>query len=183
MKRILLWILVLPLAACATLLEPRPGSLLAAAPVGGTLTLTTPLEVPVTSARVYIQGARTVTYWNLDEYYPYCVLRLSTVSDRARTVAPDTFTITRTFNDTDQAARRGVMVAGLNVGVSGVGVGDGDADHGVVQAYFTTRIFLSSARQPDVVYLDCASKSDYALGDYLTREEFRSAVGDVFRLG
>jgi len=177
MKRFVLCLLFLTLAACATLQQPRPGTLLAAAPVGATLTLPTALEVPANSARVFIQGARTVSYWDLDEYYPHCVLQLSRVSDAPQTVVPDRFTVTRSFDDTDRLAARPVQLAGLTLGAAD-GLGSPSST-----VLFLTRMLLSSPNQPDVMYLECAQRADYSVGDYLTRKEFETAVGAIFRLG
>jgi hypothetical protein len=111
---------------------------------------------------------------------PHCILEVSTLSETARTVEPDTFEVWRVRRSIlpfDVFAGGGVLEAGLRrAGEEGDGGGPS-------QVFYATELWLRSSRQPDVMRLTCRSDQLTASGAtaarHLTLEEVRQALGST----
>ncbi len=143
-------------------------------PVGTRLVLEQPLQIPLGSASVYIQGGATPTYWALDQYYPHCLFLVATVAETPRTVPPQTFTVTRAVYGEEVFSQLPIHVAGLSIHVG--------SDGAQTVYLFQTRLYLQSDTYPDVMYIECAQAADYALGDHLTVAEAQAALAGMFRI-
>ncbi len=61
----------------------------------GRLDLLTTLTIPPESATLRLQYGKPVTRNAVQEYDPFCVFEINTVSDSPQTVRPDTLQVTR----------------------------------------------------------------------------------------
>lgn len=162
--------IVFVLAGCAL---PQPQPRQAAAPLyttapGSVLVLNRDLEIPAGSARVYLQGGGVRVFNEIDPWYPHCWLLSRLVAEAPQVVRADRFQIVRVHRGVEQAA---VPAAGM-VRVSG-------SDGGPPAYNFSTLLELASARQPQVMRVECAIKSDYSQGEFMDVAQFARAVGAV----
>lgn len=161
-------------------------------PVGSTLTLNQPLTIPADRRSIYIFRGKVVTYKNVDIYYPHCRFKLKTVSNQARTVNPDNFTVTKINDWEDYQAQGPLRFAdagiytgtGADVGSGRVVVGAGSGGGGPSIINYATIISLKSDSQPDVQEIVCSHWGDR--GEFyfnaLTIKETRDALGKIFTL-
>lgn len=119
-------------------------------------------------ASEYIQYGEIMPRNKVVEYYPHCVFELRTVIDIARTVQPETFTVTGIRRDRDMAGFRHMMVAG------------GGGDYNLVVS--TTVIQLISEQQPDVFRLSCMQLDEPYRARHVSTEAMRKTLGDYFTL-
>lgn len=177
MTRYLLWLFVLAFAGCAV--TPSPDSPHTRVPVGSRLVLTQPLTIPPRAVATYIQDGRALNYGAVDRYYPHCKFELYDLADERRTVAPDTFTVTRVVRDTLEVQaptlQRFAAVAG---GFAGFGE-DGGAP---IALENQTILYIESSRQPGVYRLTCNYWDQPFESRHLTINEIRTALGDLIRL-
>lgn len=157
-------------------------------PVGSTLTLNQALTIPADRSSIYLFRGKVVTYHNVDIYYPHCELILEKVSNRTRTVKPDTFIITRVNDWEDyRAQNRQYLVDASIVSDSrisgGIAIGAG-GDGGPSIIKYATIISLQSNSQPDVKEILCAQWGDMGRWGVkpVTIYETRQAIGKIFTL-
>jgi hypothetical protein len=179
--RILLWLCVALLSACQTMGE-REDSPHYAVPVGSTLVLNRPVEIPPYQAGVYLQAGQVAP--GVNRYAPHCRFELTTVAERAQRVEPDRFLVRRVSRPWGQtrAPTEPVHVAGVHIGIGVVfGVG-GSRQDGPGLAILRTVLDLSSERQPQVYRLTCEQWDDFARARHVTVREIREALGELFTL-
>lgn len=116
-----------------------------------------------------IQYGEVVSRRQLVEYYPHCMFELRTVSESARTVHPETFTVTGITRDRYMAWLEGQMVA------SGAGNGYNMVMSSIIYS-------LHSDTQPDVFRLTCQQLDEPAMARYVTLDGMRKALGNWFTL-
>ena len=88
-------------------------------------------------------------------------------------VKPDVFTVTRVVNQFEQVSLDGVRYAGPII------VAD---DGGPMFYNYMTTMYLKSEKQPDVFRITC-QVWDYIYNEtYLSIDQMREAVGDVFTI-
>ncbi len=104
------------------------------------------------------------------EYHPHCILELRTVAPVARTVQPDTFTVTGIHRDRFMAGLDGLMLASMASG----------GDYNPVMS--TTTLTLHSDRQPEVYRLSCQQLDEPFRAHHVTLAEMQQALGDVITL-
>ena len=154
----LLFLLLLLAAGCQTTANRSPWASSGTIPAGSEILLHKPLVVPARDNQVFIQQNRE----KYDTYYPFCYFELRGITDEARTIEPDTFTINRVYRDeTEFVQSQPIRVASL-LHVSGAVGGSGGARL-IVQ---TTVMDLHSDKQPSVRRLVCAG--GFALEYYAT---------------
>lgn len=162
--------LCLLLIACQTkgpLDENSPYHVL---PSGSRLILKQELTIPAHSAGVWLQGGRVMSSKDIDQYHPNCRLEVNEVRETTQKVTADEFVVRRASQNTETAARTGLMKAGLRVG-------------GAVRFnVFRTTLDLHSVRQPQVRWLTCQQWSDAALGQHVTIREMRVTLGEIITL-
>jgi hypothetical protein len=132
------------------------------------ITLNQAIGVRAGYASVYIQHGKTRATNTAAEYYPHCILELRNPAPEARTVQPDTFTVTRTHRDRFMAFISGMMLAS-----------DG-GDYNPVMS--STEFFLHSERQPEVFRLTCQQLDDPYRVHHLTVDEMQEALGGIMTL-
>lgn len=161
--------LVILLSACKSL----PGY---EYPVGATprpdltsVTLNHPLTIRPDRASEHVQYGEVKPYDKISEYYPHCIFELRTLSESARTVQPETFTVTGIHRDRFTASMAGVMLAS-----------DGGDGYNMVMS--STVLSLHSDRQPDVFRLTCQQQDEPFRMHHLTVAEMQKTLGGLLTL-
>jgi hypothetical protein len=142
--------------------------------VGSTFTLNREITIQPDNTSVYLQFGKLELSKNVDFYKPHCVFELYTISEKARVVRPDTFVITKIIDQREDVSLSRPTYAGL-----GIGIGYGD---GPVHLTFATTMYLESKIQPDVYRMTCKRWDWPSIGEYLSINEMRQALGDYFTL-
>jgi hypothetical protein len=131
--------------------------------------LNTVVTIRADRASEYIQNGEISARNKVSEYYPHCIFELRTVADTARTIQPETFTVTGIRRDHFMAGFRKHMVAGV-----------GGGDYNLVMS--TTVISLHSDRQSDVFRLSCQQLDEPYLARHVSLQQMREALGGLFTL-
>jgi len=133
-----------------------------------------PLTIPAQQVRTYIQGGRPVSSREVQKLEANCQFEVRQYQQGAIEIKPDEFNVIKVVHSEDLFSRLGkpLMVA------SSTG-GDGAAD----LFEFSTRLTLSSPRQPNVAYFTCSHMEHLTNGgDHLRYNQFLQAVGNVVKL-
>jgi hypothetical protein len=176
MKYVLLWLMIIGLAGCQTVVHPDADSPFYRVPKGATLILNRDITIPAGSVRVIYQEGRQVYAPN--EYKPFCKFEVLPLKDVPQQVKADEFLIHRSGWGVDtllvgletlpRYARRGWLWF--------------DDDPPSPRIY-GTYLYLRSATQPDVYRLLCGHLQDAAtVPRHLTINQIRAALGDTFTL-
>lgn len=136
------------------------------------VTLNQAVTVRADYASVYLQAGRILPTNSAGEYYPHCIFELRTVAPRARTVQPDTFTVTGIQRDRFMAGVDGLQLAGLALGDGG--------DYNPVMS--STTLSLHSERQPEVFRLRCQQLDEPYWAHHVSVAEMQQALGDIMTL-
>lgn len=135
------------------------------------VTLNRALAIRPDYASVYIQSGQVRPTNTAAEYHPHCILELRSVAPVARTVQPDTFTVTGIHRDRFVAGVAGPQLAALAL--------DG-GDYELVMS--TTTLTLHSGRQPEVSRLLCQQLDEPFWAHHVSIAEMRQALGDIMTL-
>ncbi|MDR3393691.1 MAG: hypothetical protein P4L70_01685 [Parasulfuritortus sp.] len=139
------------------------------------LQLNQTLTIPAGAATVRLQNGQTIATNAVQEFDPYCVFELETVSEAPQSVQPGRFTIT-------SIERRVQDFSGMPV-VPNAGVLGPYGDDGPSQVYYVTLFHLKSDADRRVRSLRCESNQVSIPGPsqrYLSLHEMQGAVGDYF---
>jgi hypothetical protein len=134
------------------------------------VTLHQALQIRADYASVYIQDGAVRATNTADEYRPHCILELRTVAPVARTIAPDTFTVTGLHRDRFMVDTRGLQLAALAMG--------GDFS----QVVSITTLGLHSDRQPEVIRLHCRQFDEPYWARHVSRKDMQQALGEIMTL-
>jgi len=141
-------------------------------PLGSTFTLNREITIQPDQTSVYLQNGKIVLVRYVDFYRPHCKFELFTISEQARVVKPDTFVVTRIVDRREDVTTKWPMYAGL-----GMARGDGP-----IHLTFSTTMSLESKIQPDVFRMNCKQWDWPNIGDFLSINDMRQALGDYFTL-
>lgn len=145
-------------------------------PIGSTLQLHRSLAIPADDAGVTIQdGKESGSTWQLNQYRTHCDFELKSRSDRPRTVAPQTFTITRVVRDYENVMLQGpvqVAAVGFHAGVDG----------GPPMENNMLIMYLAASTDLDVLRMTCQHWMDASTDTPVTIADVRVALGDLFTL-
>ncbi|MBT8129592.1 MAG: hypothetical protein HKO86_06835 [Gammaproteobacteria bacterium] len=141
-------------------------------PLGSTFALNTGITIQPDNTSVYLQFGNIETVGNIDFYKPHCKFELYTISEQARQVEPDTFTVTRIVDQREDVSLEWPRYAALAMG----------GYDGPVHLTYSTTMYLDSKMQPDVFRMTCKRWDWPATGEYLSINEMRQALGDYFTL-
>lgn len=179
-------------SGCGMSLKNTPSSIKQLVPVGSRIVLNQPIVIEQERRSAYIFRGKVVPYNNVDVYYPHCQIFMHKVSAKARQIAPDSFELTKVNEWEDYTSSRTIRVASLDVaglnasgrfggGISvGVGVGVGDGGPSLIK--YATILSLRSDKQPEVKEMVCLHWGDRGSIDFLTLEELKSALGNIFTI-
>ena len=161
-----LWLSVLLLCSCGvspTLQNATGGTVT-------TLVLGQAVTIPADKGRITFQGGQLVDSYNHLE--AYCQLRSNKVSAQAQRILPDRFAISSVarMRSRDDVLEMPVIQPRISLSCS-------------EQLYYTTRLRLHSALQPDVAELICREAfADCTAGRYPAVDTIESASGGTLRL-
>lgn len=175
MRYVLLAVSLALLGACQTQVAPSEDSPYYAVPVGSRLVLNRPLTIPPGGASVYIQRGQIVPYNTRDAYYPHCRFELSTIGPGPQTVEPDEFVVHKVRQEITVSrafTRPGLLLA----------QGGGDDGDGPDSKLYSRILYLRSAKQPEVLRVECMRWHDLAFSRHLTIREIRNTLSDLFTL-
>jgi len=141
-------------------------------PLGSTFTLNREITIQPDQTSVYLQNGKIELVGNVDFYRPHCKFELFTISEQARIVKPDTFVVTRIVDRREDVSTQWPLYAGL-----GLARGDGP-----IHLTFSTTMYLESRIQPDVFRMNCKQWDWPSIGDFLSINQMRQALGDYFTL-
>lgn len=183
MKPAVIPVLAALLVACQTsAYEGNENSPFYLVPAGSTVTLTRNLTVPAEQVAVFLQGGEVVASGGINQYYPHCKFELQRRLDKAQTVQPDSFEITKVVQEIGHSvALDGVQFAEVSVGFGIHISANGDGDGASLQTW-STRMTLRSARQPEVFRLSCGQAALPPEGRHVSINEMRKALGGVLTL-
>jgi hypothetical protein len=185
-------------SGCGMSLKNVPSSIKQLVPVGSRFVLNQPIEIPQDRRSTYIFRGKVVSYKDVDIYYPHCQIMMHKISGQARRIAPDSFELTKVNEWEDYTSIQPTRVAsldvadsritggiGVGVGVGGgggisVGVGVGSGGPSLIK--YATILSLRSAKQPEVKEMVCLHWGDRGQIDFLTLEELKSALGNIFSI-
>jgi hypothetical protein len=143
-------------------------------PADSMLTLNRALTIPANRVAVYMQNGNVLGYNDVDWYQPNCKFELYTMSEQSRTVSADSFRITRVVDEIESSSlQERVQYVSLVVGLG--------LDRSYVFNY-ATMMYLHSDVQPDVYRMTCQHWEDVVDDRYLSIEQMRQAMGEVFTL-
>ncbi len=181
MKPAVIPLLAALLVACQTsAYEGNENSPFYPVPAGSTLTLTRHLTIPAEQVAVFLQGGEVVASGGINQYYPHCKFELQRRLDKAQTVQPDSFEITKVVQEIGHSvALDGLQLAGVSVGI---GINIGSRGDGASLQTWSTRMMLRSTRQPGVFRLSCGQTALPHEGQHVSINEMRKALGSVFTL-
>ena len=168
----LVLISALLLVACESQVVKDENSQFYSVPLGSEFVLNREISIPADNTSVYLQHGKVVASRDVDFYKPHCKFELYTISTKARVVKPDTFVVIKIVNQREDVSVGAPRYAGL-----GISYGDGP-----LHLTYSTAMYLESNIQPDVFCLDCKRWDNPAIGEYLSINEMRGALGDYFTL-
>ncbi len=155
--------------------------------VGSHFTLLVPVVYPRGHARVFLQGQfdspsvdgirlasgfRFSGGAGINEYEPYCELEVEGVSDGSFQLFPDEFEVTAV----EQTLYPWNIVS-LPMQVAANDEGSLD------QLTYATTFSLKSSLNPSIRSMSCRQVMDVDIGDYVTVEQMRQALQNVFKVG
>ncbi len=170
--------IVLWLSGCTVLNElhqrhqGNEGSPYYRVPVDSKLVLNQAVIVPAKKRRVYFQYGRPLAFWEVNEYRPWCVLRMRTKKDVAQKITPDEFVVRSVSREPLYE------IARLPVQVAQFGSDGTDFTYEVV----ATRLELYSDTQPNVQTLSCSKWGVQQDRFHVTIRSIRETLGDIFDL-
>jgi len=138
--------------------------------IGSTFTLNREITIQPDQTSVYLQYGKIELVRNIDFYKPHCKFELYTISEQSRVVNPDTFVVTRIVDEREDVAAKLPDYAGLGMAF----------DTGPVNLTYSTTMYLESKKQPDVFRMTCKHWDWPSMGEYLSINEMRQALGDYF---
>jgi len=180
-SRLLLTTLLLALAACAYNPPKDANSPYYKVPVGSTLILMRPIEIPFNEVSVRLVNAgdppKTIHPYHYDTT---CELEMWSKKPVTRTVTPDVFSIIKVTDDVDYVQREPVKLAEVYFGI-GFGFGGGFSD-GPGWEVHRASLYLRSKDNPDVFRVECEYQDTAGEGIPLSINTIRWALGGDFEL-
>lgn len=178
MKRFTVVVLTLFLAACSQryMVSDDLAYAYNLPPVGSTLVLKRPVEIPAGEARIFLQNGATMKKSEFDRYKPSCNFEVRKLADRPRNIEPDSFLVTQVQRLTEQVVDRSEPTTGFIK----VGMDEGQGNPMVVRGY---HLWLGSDKQPGVMRMTCLGVfDDLSRADPPSLDEVRQSLGDYAEL-
>jgi hypothetical protein len=150
-------------------------------PVGTQLMLHRELTIPADGVGIYIQNGQPVPSALPNIYSAHCKLDLRTRHTEPRTLRPDTFEVTRRYQEQSHSVR--LETTQLAAARFSFGLLFGDI-HGGGRSLvaFVTRLDLRAMAQPDVFRLSCGHQGYPPEDGHISIAEIRRTLGDLITL-
>ncbi len=177
---IILWacpVLMLSIAGCSSNTTKDENSPFYSVPEGSALLLNQSLTIEGDQVATYVQDGKVMTEFEVDKFRPNCKFELYTISELQRTVAADSFVITKVVDEIETSLLKSWPLLAARDGFSVVGMLD--------KSYmfnYATLMYLHSERQKDVYRMTCQHWEDVIDDRYLSISQMRQAMGEVFSL-
>lgn len=169
--------LLVMLFACSVHDTRDESSVYFAVPVGSMLKLNIDVTISGDQVATYVQNGELMSYDSVDKYYPNCKFEIYTMSEQSREVEQDTFEIIKVVDEVESSS----IQSSTHLAALGTAYAFGMLDRSYVFNY-ATMMYLKSERQKDVYRMTCQHWQDMRDDRYLTVEQMRTAMGDVFTL-
>ena len=153
-------------------------------PPGTLLELHTDLPFAVNNSRSTIQYGKKIGQGRFSRFDPWCQFYLYESQEemkQVRTIEPDTFTVTKSFQSIDWVLLKPLQVAYGSISVGGGPMLFGRYDEMGSRTMRTT-LRLQSDKQPQVYELRCGKDDDAYLQNYVTINEMIKTLGDIATL-
>lgn len=151
-------------------------------PPGTVIELHQSLAFVPNNSRSNIQNGKAIGASRYDRFQPRCQFYLYESQDvmkKARTIEPDRFTVTKSFQKVIFASAKSLEVAYVSVGVPIYG---GPFDDSVGSRTMRTTMRLHSDKQPQVYELRCMKDDDPYLQSWVTINQMIKTLGEVATL-
>jgi len=175
--RVTLISLLVMLFACSVNDSKDESSVFFAVPVGSVLKLNTEVIISGDQVASYVQNGKLMSYDVVDKYYPNCKFEIYTMSEQSRKIEQDTFEIIKVVDEVESSS----IQKNTQLAVLGNAYAFGMLDRSHVFNY-ATMMYLKSEKQKDVYRMTCQHWEDLRDDRYLTIEQMREAMGEVFTL-
>ena len=168
MNRILIvCCLLLSIAACQTPNIADDNATVSLTPAIATVTLNKEFPIRPDRTNEYIQNGEITLFEHISEYDPFCKLELRKLAEVARVIQPDTFTVSRIYQETEFAGFRKMILAG-------------DGSSGLIMS--TTYLYLQSEKQPGIFRLSCMRLDMSFYARHVSVNEMRDTLGSMLTL-
>ena len=168
MNRILIvCCLLLSIAACQTPNIADDNATVSLTPAIATVTLNKEFPIRPDRTNEYIQNGEITLFEHISEYDPFCKLELRNLAEVARVIQPDTFTVSRIYQETEFAGFRKMILAG-------------DGSSGLIMS--TTYLYLQSEKQPGIFRLSCMRLDMSFYARHVSVNEMRDTLGSMLTL-
>ena len=168
MNRILIvCCLLLSIAACQTPNIADDNATVSLTPAIATVTLNKEFPIRPDRTNEYIQNGEITLFEHISEYDPFCKLELRNLAEVARVIQPDTFTVSRIYQETEFAGFRKMILAG-------------DGSSGLIMS--TTYLYLQSEKQHGIFRLSCMRLDMSFYARHVSVDEMRDTLGSMLTL-
>ncbi len=181
--------LVLFLTACTSVAvhgQPDEMSPEFMVPVGSTLVLNQPLQVPAWQDQVYFQDGQTMSWRGVNIYMPHCTLKLTTKKETPQTIQADTFVVKRSYTELFfMQVQAPAQPSGIQLAAAGWGATapiDFETHDAMDYKVMAAVMELHSAAQPDAICMICADWGLPPERPHITVNKIRRALGAVMTL-
>ena len=172
LKYLFLFLSSLGVYSCAHNIEKDHESSLYSVTVGSLLHLNQSIIIQAGLARTFFQNGQITDRKDIDIYKPHCSITVNDITLNQQTINPTTFVIYKITDDEEYATRE-ILYASANLRA----IGDGPT----IMAN-STYYFLKSADAPHVRTLECLLWDDPYNAEYLSINEIKSSLGNIFTL-
>jgi len=163
---------LLTVVACSPNVTKDQDSYFYSVPVGSKLHLKQEIIIKANLGRTYFQYGKAVKKKDLNLYYPHCSITINTLSEGDTIIKPATFEIYKVVDD-EQYTQRHIMYASI-------ASFDGDGGSDIVG--YVSHYYLRSDSEPDVRTLECLQWNSRKDVEYLSINEVRNVLGNIFDL-
>ncbi len=141
-------------------------------PAGSKLKLNQEIIIPSSLGRTFFQNGKVTKEKDINIYYPHCSITINTLQKSDRIISPTTFEIIKVVDD-EEYAQGYIFYASTDIQLAS----DTPLITGLVSYYY-----LKSLLEPDVRSLECIQWNSLYENNYLSINEVRKSLGNIFTL-
>ncbi|MBI5550097.1 MAG: hypothetical protein HY911_01225 [Desulfobacterales bacterium] len=181
--------LVLLLTACASATvhsQPDEMSPEFMVPVGSTLVLNQPLQMPAWQDQVYFQDGQTMSWGGVNIYMPHCTLKLTAKKETPQTIQADTFVVKKSYTELFfMQVQAPPQPGGIQLAAAAWGAAapiDFETNEAMDYKVMAAVMELHSEAQPEAICMICADWGLPPERAHITLNKIRRALGAVMTL-
>jgi len=163
---------ILIVNSCATEIAIAHDSYKYSVPVCSTLILNQKITIASDLGRTYCQYGKELKKKDIDIYYPHCSITTHKIVSHDRVIYPDSFEIYRVRNEEELAQREVYYASTFFM----------DRDYGSTITGLSSYYYLRSKSNQDIRTLECLKWDSPGDNEYLSINEVKIALGDIFTL-